>query len=109
MFPMSDAFDQLLDAAIQHLQELKTRGVRHVSVSAEHLAALNAPARPASPKPAIAPAPAPRLESKPVAAPSAPAPRPAPAQAPSLDLLSGAVAAVSAPALSPEAKTDRKG
>lgn len=37
---MSDAYHQLLDATIQHLQELKTRGVRHVAVSADTLKAL---------------------------------------------------------------------
>jgi uracil-DNA glycosylase len=103
MFPMSDAFDQLLDAAIQHLQGLKARGVRYVPVSAGRLTALNAPAHPASSKRTIAPAP--RLESKPAAPP--PAPRPVPAPAPPLDLslgIPGEVAAVATPALSPEAK-----
>ena len=37
---MSDAFDQLLDAAIQHLQELKAQGIRYVSVAPERLTAL---------------------------------------------------------------------
>jgi len=44
---MSDAYHQLLDAAIQHLEELKSRGVRFVTVAPENLAPLaQAPARP---------------------------------------------------------------
>ena len=38
---MADAYEQLLDATIQHLQALKTRGVRFISVSHGALAALN--------------------------------------------------------------------
>jgi uracil-DNA glycosylase family 4 len=41
---MPAAYDQLLDATIQHLEDLKTRGVRFVSVSAETLRALAQPA-----------------------------------------------------------------
>ena len=44
---MSGAYHQLLDAAIQHLQELKARGVQFVPVAPETLAALNQPRRPA--------------------------------------------------------------
>jgi len=43
MSHMADAHEQLLDATIQHLEELKARGVRHVSVSPETLAALAKP------------------------------------------------------------------
>jgi uracil-DNA glycosylase family 4 len=39
--PMSDDYHQLLDAAILHLEELKSRGVRFVPVSPEAVAALN--------------------------------------------------------------------
>src|ERR1017187_10537903 len=53
---MPDAYNQLLDATIQHLEDLKSRGVRHVAVSPETLSAL---ARPV-PGPA---APAPELRS----------------------------------------------
>ena len=42
---MSGAYQQLLDAAIQHLQGLKERGVQFVPVSSETLAALNQPLR----------------------------------------------------------------
>jgi DNA polymerase len=41
---MPAAYDQLLDATIQHLENLKTQGVRHVSVSPEALRALTQPA-----------------------------------------------------------------
>lgn len=41
---MSSAYDQLLDATIQHLEDLQTRGVRHVAVSPETLRALSLPA-----------------------------------------------------------------
>jgi DNA polymerase len=37
---MSDAYGQLLDATIQHLEDLKSRGVRNVVVSGETLRAL---------------------------------------------------------------------
>src|SRR5690242_1120879 len=40
---MSDAYGQLLDATIQHLENLKSRGVRHVAVSPETLRALARP------------------------------------------------------------------
>jgi uracil-DNA glycosylase len=44
---MPDAYHQLLDATIQHLEELKSRGVRFVTVAPENLAALaQVPARP---------------------------------------------------------------
>jgi DNA polymerase len=41
---MSSAYDQLLDATIQHLENLKAHGVRFVSVSSESLGALAQPA-----------------------------------------------------------------
>jgi len=41
---MSDAYRQLLDAAIRDLEDQKARGVRHVKVSAESLSALSSPA-----------------------------------------------------------------
>jgi DNA polymerase len=40
MKKMPDAYHQLLDATIQHLEELKSRGARFVSVAPENLAAL---------------------------------------------------------------------
>jgi DNA polymerase len=41
---MSDNYRQLLDAAIEHLENLKSRGVRHVAVAPETLRALAQPA-----------------------------------------------------------------
>jgi DNA polymerase len=46
---MPGAFDELLDASIQHLEELKERGVKFVSVSPETLAALRQPPSPVAP------------------------------------------------------------
>ncbi len=40
---MSDAYGQLLDATIQHLENLKSRSVRHVTVAPETLLALSKP------------------------------------------------------------------
>jgi DNA polymerase len=42
---MSDAYGQLLDATIQHLEDLKSRGVRNVAVSQEALRALSQPVK----------------------------------------------------------------
>ena len=42
---MSDAYNQLLDATIQHLEDLKSRGVRNVTVSPETLRVLSYPAK----------------------------------------------------------------
>ncbi|HEX4342079.1 MAG TPA: uracil-DNA glycosylase [Verrucomicrobiae bacterium] len=41
---MSDAYNQLLDATIQHLESLKSRGVRHITVAPETLRAFTLPA-----------------------------------------------------------------
>ncbi len=63
---MSSAYDQLLDATITHLEDLKTKGARNVTVSAETLRALALPATFAASRPAavsvavVAPKPAPR-------------------------------------------------
>jgi DNA polymerase len=45
---MAADYDQLLDATIQHLEDLKTRGVRHVAVTPETLRALTQPVKPSS-------------------------------------------------------------
>ena len=42
---MPAAYNQLLDATIQHLEDLKSRGVRNVAVSKETLRALSQPAK----------------------------------------------------------------
>jgi uracil-DNA glycosylase len=51
---MPDAYTELLDATIQHLESLKARGTKFVSVSDETLAALDRPAvKRASPNPGL--------------------------------------------------------
>jgi DNA polymerase len=52
---MSDAYGQLLDATIQHLENLKTRGVRHVAIAPQTLRELAQPVK-NSPVPAVQPA-----------------------------------------------------
>jgi uracil-DNA glycosylase len=92
MDAMSVAYHQLLDGAIQHLQELQASGVRFVSLSPETLVALKQP-RPTAPasNPSASSTPAPRLaapapatpmrftpkpvEPEPVAATASPLPR----------------------------------
>jgi len=46
MPPMPNAYEQLLDATIEHLEDLKAQGVRFVPVSSETLQALAQPAPP---------------------------------------------------------------
>jgi DNA polymerase len=48
---MSSGYDQLLDATIQCLEDLKSRGVRNVAVSTETLRELSRPAKIISPNP----------------------------------------------------------
>jgi DNA polymerase len=52
MTPMSSAYNQLLDATIQHLEDLKSRGVRHVTVLPETLRSLSQPVQ-RSPAPSL--------------------------------------------------------
>jgi uracil-DNA glycosylase len=102
MFLMSDAYHELLDAAIHQLQELKTQGVRFVPLSSEGLSALNETPRPAA-KRISAPVPAAQVASKPI--PTAPKPveiKPAPAIVPPLATPAETSAAL--PLLTPEAK-----
>lgn len=102
---MSDAYHELLDAAIHRLEELKSQGIRFVPVSAEALAGINsAPAAkkifaptpaaaPAAPKPAPVAAPVvpkPVVQIKPAAAPLVTPATPTPS--------------ISLPAIGPEAK-----
>jgi DNA polymerase len=95
MAAMSVAYHQLLDGAIQHLQELKASGVRFVSLSPETLTALRQPRPAAPPAPAtprqITPKP---VEPKPALATALPLPRPGDNPVPA-----------AAPTLSPAAKT----
>lgn len=73
---MSSAYDQLLDATIHHLEDLKTKGARHVAVSAETLRALTSPVGTGTAKRVVAPSAA-TVAGKPTFAPP-PATRPAP-------------------------------
>lgn len=101
MRAMPSPYEQLIDATIAHVEQLKEQGVRHLVVSPETLAALqSAPAtarRAVAPSAASVPASA-RPAS--VAAPAQPAQivRPAPASLPV------AVPAAQRPALDPQAK-----
>ena len=109
MASMSGAYHQLLDAAIQHLQELKARGVQFIPVAPDTLAALNQPQRPAPARShTTPPVPAPRspLPAARSAATSAKSAEPKPPVEQTLSLALPGEAAVAAPAvaLSPEAK-----
>ena len=89
---MSAGYEQLLDAAIQHLQELKSRGVRFVPVKPENLAALTQAPRAVirtttetAPPPPVKPAAHPAKQEPVIAAPLGNAPaqiNPAPAAPP---------------------------
>jgi DNA polymerase len=74
---MSNDYHQLLDATIQHLEDLKSRGVHFVAVSPQTIAALNKPAGAAPLRRALAsPAPAPSPLPRPPAKPAPPPPKP---------------------------------
>ncbi len=66
---MSATYEELLDATIQHLEELKSHGVRHVDVSKETLRGLAQPAartlQPFVPKPQAQVVTAPPPQPKP--------------------------------------------
>jgi DNA polymerase len=97
---MSVTFDQFLDATIQHLEGLKARGVRYVSVSPETLRPLSQPL----PKPATLPVCA-AMPSPASARPAPPIPSTPPSAAAELALSPpGETPPVSAAPLSPEAK-----
>src|SRR5689334_1041605 len=110
MGAMTDSYRQLLDATIEHLEQLKAHGVRFVPLAAESMTALNQNPRPAFVNKTATPQPAPR---------SVPVAKPAPAVAPAVskpivaakpaevDLalgMPGGTPAVAAAALSAEAK-----
>jgi DNA polymerase len=105
---MSVAYNQLLDGTIQHLQDLKERGVRFVSLSPETLAGLSQPvaATRARSQP-VSPSPRPAARPPASQTPIPPKPveqKPPLAQALTLPLPDGTTAAGPAPALSPEAR-----
>ena len=112
---MSAAYEQLLDATIRHLEELKSRGVQHVSVAPETLRSLATSGRsavPPRPAPAYQMAPAPAratvpspfkpAPARPAAPPQPPAPAPAPVATP-VPAPAPAVTTVSAPTPAPSA------
>lgn len=70
---MDAAYDQLLNATITHLEDLKGRGEKHVPVTSDSLAALARPARAKS-----APGPEPIESARPVAAAASAPARPVP-------------------------------
>ncbi len=104
---MSDGYHQLLDATIRHLEELRARGVRFVSVLPESLTALKQPppvtsAKGPSTSPPAAPRPAAPAPLRPV--PPRAAPAPSVAQPSTLPMPSEPSTPARTPALSPEAK-----
>jgi uracil-DNA glycosylase len=107
---MSDSYHELLTAAIQHLENLKARGVRFIPVAQETLEAMAVPRmKGASKSPATEPSAGARSAAKPATRPTASTPKPAEPQpvverALSLGLPGEAQTAVPAPILSPEAK-----
>ena len=107
---MSSTYNQLLDATIQHLEDLKSRGVRHVAVAPETLRALAQPPAgkaqvanfksPASGAPASGPA---RTELPKRAGSETGAPQPA-AEQPPLLAVQGETVPSQGPPLEPQAK-----
>ena len=95
---MADAYEQLLDATIQHLEDLKSHGVRHVAVSPETLRALAQP--PATGTPASGPA---RVERQKPAGSETGAPQPV-AEQTALLALPGETVPSQSPPLDPQAK-----
>ena len=100
---MSAAYEQLLDATIRHLEDLKSRGVRYVAVAPETLRSLaQTPSRAQS---AARPAPpaAPTFRAAPVSAPVAPRIVPAPAPVRTTPVVVAPVPATPAVPVSPPA------
>jgi DNA polymerase len=109
---MSDTYHQLLDATIQHLEDLKARGVRHVAVSPETLRALAQPVgklpianfqSPIEKAAALSPVAKPVVQSA-IRNPKSAIPAPVAEQA-SLLVLPGEVVPTQSPPLDPAAKT----
>ena len=114
---MAGAYEELLEATIQHLESLKSRGVRHVAVAPETLQALSQPVAKAPVSPPRSqtslPATAPRsfFSEKPpatsprIAAPAVPQPEPKLAKAAgAIPGLAPAVVPDQRPPLEPQAK-----
>jgi DNA polymerase len=103
---MADAYQQLLEATIQHLENLKAGGVRFVALSPQTLAALSAPASKVVRPPSVpSPARSPGFGKQPTAAASvAKAGSPAGSTTPEVPIGLPQTAAPAASHLSPEAK-----
>jgi uracil-DNA glycosylase len=104
---MSDAYRELLDSAIDHLQSLKRQGVRFVSVTTDSLSAITESPRPAAPK-AVQSAPAATRPIQRPVTPTAPVQRLAPTIAPvepvpTISVPAGITTITTSP-LSPDAK-----
>lgn len=97
---MADAYHQLLDAAIQHLEQLKTRGTRYVCIAPATLAELGQARRAVSARRTAAPC----ATAQPAARPAPVAPPEAPLKTSLPAVPAIAVAPASVPALSAEAK-----
>jgi len=108
---MSAPYDQLIDATIQHLEDLKARGTRFVPVTPETISLLKqtapAPTQPRSAsagaltRPAVSTTPAaPPMPKPPLAKPSFPP------SIPTSDLIPSAVPIASTQALDPQAKAE---
>ncbi len=102
MTKMSDAYHELLDAAIQQLQDLKGQGVHFVPISPEGLAALNE-APQATRRNISAPTPAAQPAPRPVPAAPKVVPKSVEMKPPALPDLPGET--VAAPTLSADART----
>ncbi len=102
MTPMTGAYEQLLDATIQHLEDLKSRGVRHVAVSPETLRALSQPQSRTLPPSAPEPTVVPPVQSA-LRTPRSAIPRPV-AEQETLLALPGETVASQGPPLDPQAK-----
>lgn len=110
---MPGEYDQLLEATIEHLQQMKARGTRFVTVDNAVLKALTAPASAAAPARSTAPTPAPVARSLSAFAQAAATPPPTPvtpkpaAPVPERSIFAPAAGIVLEPApepLAPEAK-----
>ncbi len=105
MFLMSDVYNELLDAAIQQLQDMKAQGVRFIPVSSEGLSALNqTPRAAAKTVPAAAPVTQPASRPVPAPSPAREIPSPSPSRSGGEVVLRVQGETVPSEGLSPQAK-----
>src|SRR5688572_7890615 len=112
--PMSAPYDQLIDATIRHLEDLKARGTRFVPVAPETISLLKQTA-PAPTQTRSASAEAltrPAVSTAPAATPPQPMPKPplvkpsVPLSVPTPETIPGSAPAPAAQALDPQAKAE---